>query len=230
MRRFTRFARQACSLVRLAALPVAFSLCVLPNVQAEPLAGGDVQLEPVVVGTPQRIEVQPAAFQLATPQRRMHLIVSGFYADGTTQDLTRSAEYTSSNEQVARIENGVAVPDGRWYRRNHDHQRRPVGQGDRHGLEPGPARARFVRIRDAGCADQARLQSGACHGSPSGKGGFRLSLRAYDPVARYRDAGARSIQPPHEPLEPENSLLLRKPLMEVRPRRRPAAEEERSQL
>ena len=68
MRRFTRFARQACSLVRLAALPVAFSLCVLPNVQAaaEPLAGGDVQLEPVVVGTPQRIEVQPAAFQLAS--------------------------------------------------------------------------------------------------------------------------------------------------------------------
>jgi hypothetical protein len=28
----------------------------------------------------------------------------------------------------------------------------------------------------------AGCNQGACHGSPSGKGGFRLSLRAYDPA------------------------------------------------
>jgi hypothetical protein len=52
--------------------------------------------------------------------------------------------------------------------------------------------------------------SGACHGTPSGKNGFRLSLRGYDPSLDYqsltRDAEGRRINL----LEPEGSLLLLK--------------------
>jgi len=57
--------------------------------------------------------------------------------------------------------------------------------------------------------------SGACHGSPTGKGGFRLSLRGFDPafdeVAILReDLGRRcNVQ------DPDTSLLLAKPLMQV---------------
>jgi hypothetical protein len=57
--------------------------------------------------------------------------------------------------------------------------------------------------------------SGACHGSPSGKGGFRLSLRAYDPVldqlTLLREETGRRVNV----LEAEASLLLEKPLMKV---------------
>ena len=67
---------------------------------AEPQAGGEAPLEPIVVGTPQRIEVQPAAFKLESPQRRMHMIVAGYYADGTEQDLTRAAQLVSTNDAV----------------------------------------------------------------------------------------------------------------------------------
>ncbi len=52
--------------------------------------------------------------------------------------------------------------------------------------------------------------SGACHGSFSGKGGFRLSLFAADPVADFREARggfARRINP----VSPDDSLLLLKP-------------------
>ena len=52
--------------------------------------------------------------------------------------------------------------------------------------------------------------SGACHGSFSGKGGFRLSLFAADPIADYREARgglARRINPQ----SPDDSLLLMKP-------------------
>jgi hypothetical protein len=57
--------------------------------------------------------------------------------------------------------------------------------------------------------------AGACHGSPSGKGGFRLSLRAFDPkldelTLIREDFGRRTNS-----LDPDNSLLLLKPLMKV---------------
>ena len=56
---------------------------------------------------------------------------------------------------------------------------------------------------------------GACHGTPTGKGGFRLSLRGYLPDQDFailsREAGGRRINP----MAAETSLILRKPLGEV---------------
>lgn len=64
-------------------------------------------------------------------------------------------------------------------------------------------------LTKSGCA------TGACHGSPSGKGGFRLSLRGFDPdldeTMLIREALGRRVNS----LDPESSLLLRKPLMEI---------------
>lgn len=55
--------------------------------------------------------------------------------------------------------------------------------------------------------------AGACHGALAGKGGFRLSLRGYDPPADFytiaREARGRRL----EPLDPAKSLLLTKPTM-----------------
>ncbi|HEX3871715.1 MAG TPA: DUF1549 and DUF1553 domain-containing protein, partial [Pirellulales bacterium] len=56
---------------------------------------------------------------------------------------------------------------------------------------------------------------GACHGSPSGKGGFRLSLRAYDPIFDSGTLVREGFNRRVNALEPRQSLLLRKPLMEV---------------
>lgn len=54
---------------------------------------------------------------------------------------------------------------------------------------------------------------GACHGAVAGKGGFRLSLRAYDPPTDFyritREARGRRI----EMADPAKSLLLTKPTM-----------------
>ena len=62
---------------------------------------------------------------------------------------------------------------------------------------------------------QAGCNMGACHGTPTGKGGFRLSLRGYLPDQDYtilsREAGGRRINP----MAAETSLILRKPLGEV---------------
>ncbi|MFO0919000.1 MAG: DUF1549 domain-containing protein [Planctomycetaceae bacterium] len=56
---------------------------------------------------------------------------------------------------------------------------------------------------------------GACHGSPSGKGGFRLSLRAYDPELDIMTLRTEFYGRRTNILEPAQSLILKKPLMEV---------------
>ncbi len=62
---------------------------------------------------------------------------------------------------------------------------------------------------------QAGCNMGACHGTPTGKGGFRLSLRGYLPDQDFatlsREIAGRRINP----LAAEASLLLRKPLGQV---------------
>ncbi|MEX0937927.1 MAG: DUF1549 domain-containing protein [Pirellulales bacterium] len=172
-------------------------------------------LEPVIVGEPERIEVYPAEATLDTPRRYMHLVVTGHYADGWIQDLTRAAEFVSSNADVARVESGQVLPvtdgtaDVTVRVGEHEATSRFTvrGQGT-----PEPISFEYetlVALSKQGC------NSGACHGSPSGKAGFRLSLRAYDPkldeLTLIRETYGRRVNP----VRPEESLILQKPMMQV---------------
>ncbi len=70
---------------------------------------------------------------------------------------------------------------------------------------------------------QAGCNMGACHGTPTGKGGFRLSLRGYLPDQDYmtltREAGGRRINV----LAAESSILLKQAAGRGPPRRGAAA-------
>lgn len=57
--------------------------------------------------------------------------------------------------------------------------------------------------------------SGACHGSPSGKGGFRLSLRAFDAQLDALTITQEEFGRRINLMEPDKSILLEKPLMIV---------------
>lgn len=57
--------------------------------------------------------------------------------------------------------------------------------------------------------------SGACHGALAGKGGFRLSLRGYDPDRDYFTIVEQQLGRRVEFAEPAASLLLTKPSMAV---------------
>ena len=46
---------------------------------------------------------------------------------------------------------------------------------------------------------QAGCNMGACHGTPTGKGGFRLSLRGYLPDQDYVDPEPRGRRPADQP-------------------------------
>src|SRR5438309_564556 len=74
-------------------------------------------LEPVVVGSPSRVEVYPTKVKLDGARRQMHLIVTGYYPeasvpDARVQDLTRVAKLISTNPQIVRVQEGMLLPVG----------------------------------------------------------------------------------------------------------------------
>jgi len=172
-------------------------------------------LEPINVGQPIRLEVFPPAIKLAGLRSRMQLVVTGHYADGSVQDLTRAAQFGTTSAAVVAIENTVALP-------KQDGAAEVFvivgGQGAKSVVEvTGLAAAQPVSFEWETLAALSKqgCNSGACHGSPSGKGGFRLSLRAFDSTLDKltlirEDLGRRT-----NPLNPDDSLLLNKPLMKV---------------
>jgi len=178
-------------------------------------AADAVDLEPINVGSPQRIEVHPTQLKLTGVRQKMQLLVTAHYADGGLQDITRVAEFASSDANVIRVEGSVAKPgtNGNAEVLVHagGHEVRipaeVTGQD-----QPEPVSFEYgvlTALSKQGC------NAGACHGSPSGKGGFRLSLRAFDATLDQvtlirEDFGRRA-----NPLNPESSLLLLKPLMKV---------------
>ena len=129
-------------------------------------------------------------------------------------DLTRAVEWVSLEPSVATV-----TPTG---------QVRPRGDGTAwivargaSGLEgravvevSGMRGANRVSFRNDVMAafSQANCNMGACHGTPTGKGGFRLSLRGYLPDQDFltvtREANGRRI----DLLAADSSLMLTKPL------------------
>ncbi len=51
---------------------------------------------------------------------------------------------------------------------------------------------------------------GACHGSPQGKGGFRLSLRGFDPELDYVTLTREALGRRTDIFDPSESLILKK--------------------
>ncbi len=178
----------------------------------------DVPLEPITIGEPQSIEVSPAEFLLQSRGEKVQLIVTGVYADGHVQDLTRVAEFASRDPSIAVVEDAVVLPRS---------------DGETTIVVKAGKQAASVTLRVVGVAGKRAQKSvsfrhdvlaalskqgcnsGACHGSPTGKGGFRLSLRAFDAeldefTLLREDYGRRT-----NPFDAESSLLLMKPLMRV---------------
>lgn len=179
------------------------------------IAAPEPPQEPVVVGSPARIEVFPTSVKLDAAGRSMHLIVSAFYTNGEVQDLSALAEIVSKDDKIARAEAGVVHPaaNGRT--------EVTVKAGGREVVVPvevanqeSPEKVSFNYGTLAVLSKQG-CNSGACHGSPSGKGGFRMSLRAYDSALDIDTLVREAFNRRTNLYEPESSLLLRKPLMEV---------------
>jgi hypothetical protein len=163
---------------------------------------------------PVRLEVYPPKVTLGSKRATCQLIVTGHFASGDVRDLTRDARFTSPSGLVE-IRDGVAIP-------NRD------GAGEitveTSGLivtapveVSGQSRPDPVRFRTETLAVLTKhgCNSGSCHGSPQGKGGFSLSLFGYDAAIDAESIVRAGLNRRIDAFKAADSLLLKKPLMRV---------------
>lgn len=164
---------------------------------------------------PVRLEAYPTVINLGDKRARQQLVITGFDDANRTRDWTHRASIVSLNPAIAEVR-GTAVY--------------PVADGDTEIELAIGATKLTIPVKVANTATHRPIgfesdvlvalskqscNSGACHGSPSGKGSFRLSLRAFDKkldeLTLIREEFGRRVNT----IDPENSLLLQKPLMKV---------------
>ncbi|MEM7473873.1 MAG: DUF1553 domain-containing protein [Planctomycetota bacterium] len=159
----------------------------------------------------QEFTVLPERIQLHGQDASARVLVQSKSGQQLGQSITR-VEFQIADPTVARMESGrvFAVGDGKT-----ELEVRVAGQTEslripvRVSAANNPQEWQF-NAHVQSVLSKAGCNSGACHGALAGKGGFRLSLRAYDSVADHfsitrQDRGRRI-----EPAEPASSLILRK--------------------
>ncbi|GDY07634.1 surface protein [Planctomycetia bacterium] len=162
------------------------------------------------------LRVEPAEVVLHGHRSSQQLLVSEPQSGGVLADVTREVRFESIAPAIA-----LVTPSGRIVPRGHgttevvvrysgSEVRVPVkvvgySQSDAVDFQTDVIAA----ISKAGC------NQGACHGSPQGKGGFRLSLRGFDPVLDFSTLTREEFGRRTNPNAADESLILKKGLAEV---------------
>jgi hypothetical protein len=172
-------------------------------------------LDAVVMAPPIELFVFPSEVQLNDAHAEQQLVVTGIDHEGRTRDWTHLASLSPESPQIATTSGTRVLPkaDGKTTLRvavGSSIVTVPVSVSHAEWSRPVAFEAEaLVALSKQGC------NSGACHGSPSGKGNFRLSLRAFDAqldeLTLIREEFGRRVNV----FDPDASLLLQKPLMKA---------------
>jgi Protein of unknown function (DUF1553)/Protein of unknown function (DUF1549) len=166
--------------------------------------------------SPDWIEVYPKRVKLVGPNALQRLVVVGQVGTDQTTDATPIAIFEPSAPGIIQVEAGNIL--------------RPVSDGEttvrvRVGeasteisvtVEKSQA-PRVVSFRNEVVPLLTKLgcNQGACHGGQFGKGGFKLSLLGFEPGPDHTQIVKSAEGRRATPFAPEESLLLRKPTLEV---------------
>jgi hypothetical protein len=170
-----------------------------------------------IIGSPKSLQVQPDKLTLSGPRATAQLVVTGTYADGTVRDLTHFADFKLEGADaligideerfITAKKNGAALlaisAGGQSFKV-------PVVVQNIDKPQPVSFRNEVIAALNVGGCN-----SGACHGTPTGKNGFKLSLRGFEPAADFvqltRDVYGRRT----DRQNPEMSLVMLKALGRV---------------
>jgi hypothetical protein len=194
--------------------PLCLVCCLSPLATAAPPAAADAKAR--VVGQPTALLVQPENLTLDGPRAVGQLVVTGRYADGGVRDLTPFCEFTLEGDPVAAVAaGGFVVPrrDGAatlLVKAGGQTARVPVRVRDVERPQPVSFRHEVIAAFNVGGCN-----AGACHGTPSGKNGFKLSLRGYDPPADYVQLTRDVLGRRTDRNDPDASLILLKAMAKV---------------
>lgn len=164
---------------------------------------------------PERVEPFPSKIAIHRNRDHQRLAVTGWDRMGNARDWSEYVEWNCSEPKIGEVRGGVFYPKesgvGTLTGKIGKHSFSVPVQVD---SSESVSSIEFenevlVALSKQGC------NSGACHGAPSGKGGFRLSLRAFDKeldaLTLVREHAGRRVNT----LEPDESLLIKKGMMKV---------------
>jgi len=160
--------------------------------------------------------IVPGDLSLTGPQASQRLLLLEMAGEQAIDDRSGRAKWSSSDPTVAAVDaRGAvrAVGDGEATIRAETDGRVTtasvkVGR-TKDPIEPSFRNHVITLLTKIGC------NSGACHGALAGKGGFKLSLRGYDPTTDHFVMTRQALGRRVDRTEPAKSLLLRKPAMAV---------------
>ncbi len=169
---------------------------------------------------PGGLTVDPAGVTLRGHRSSQQLIVSEKASDGAVADITREVSFESTTPAIALVtSSGRIIPRGDG---TAEITVRRIGKGLN-----GEAKV-AVKVVDYSRADPVDFQTdviaalskagcnqGACHGSPQGKNGFRLSLRGFDPALDFVTLTREEFGRRTNVNSADESLVLKKGLAEV---------------
>lgn len=184
--------------------------------QASAASAAEAADKAAVIGQPAALQVQPESITLRGQHANQQLVVTGRYANGLVRDLTGVCELRSEAAAIAAVdETGFVTP------KKNGQTAIVIKAGDKTARVPVTVtdldrpHATSFRNEVIAALNVGGCNAGACHGTPSGKNGFKLSLRGFDPAADYvqltRDALGRRT----DRQQPEASLILQKALGRV---------------
>src|SRR4051794_31914967 len=162
------------------------------------------------------LKLVPAEVRLSGPQATQRLLVLSEENGKVVGDRTSLTQFESSDEAVAKVDAHGVV--------------RSVGDGEATVTARQDGKTASATVKVKGAKGEAApsfrndvipvltkvgCNSGACHGALAGKGGFKLSLRGYDPQTDHFVLTRQALGRRVDRLEPSRSLFLTKPTFAV---------------
>jgi hypothetical protein len=163
----------------------------------------------------QELRILPAELSL-TGSRLPHKVLVETFRNGQPEGPAPDAlRIISDHPEIVRVEGRtlISVADGTTFIRIADSPAAAPAKVTVSGTQ-NQTNWSFRRHVEPVLARQG-CSSGACHGALAGKGGFRLSLRGYDPDRDFFTIVQQQQSRRVELLDPASSLLLTKPTMTV---------------
>lgn len=192
-------------------IDITIALTILATSATEAAAQEKLPADAQVV----RLEARPVAVTLRNPFEYSQLVLSADLATGERIDVTRMVQLTKPSALVSVSSTGLIRPlaDGKGeltFSLAGQTLTVPVTvSGLKEKYDVSFVRDVMPVLSKMGC------NAGTCHGAQSGKNGFKLSLRGYDPAFDHQALTDDITGRRFNRAAPERSLMLLKPAGEV---------------
>ena len=165
--------------------------------------------------TASEVQILPSEFHLQGPEVH-HRVIVEWFDGGIARGVPDNCSLKTDDPEIAVVEDGILRPKNNGTAVLHatfDGESQATARitvTDMHSVPDWTFRNHVIPVLTRlGC------NGGACHGALAGKGGFRLSLRGYDPDQDHFNMTRQHLGRRIDPSNPGMSLILTKPTAAV---------------